>query len=121
MGIENNAKKHLERKSNMKKKRILALAMALCMSLMLAACGSTPTNSDPADTGSGDDEVSTTKTLTMAIAAETTTLSPLYMGNANMCTDMLVYSAACPSASIGCASGLCRAVAPWAAVPRCSC
>ena len=75
----------------MKKKRILALAMALCMSLMLAACGSTPTNSDPADTGSGDDEVSTTKTLTMAIAAETTTLSPLYMGNANMCTDMLVY------------------------------
>lgn len=46
---------------------------------------------DPADTGSGDDEVSTTKTLTMAIAAETTTLSPLYMGNANMCTDMLVY------------------------------
>ena len=91
MGIENNAKKHLERKSNMKKKRILALAMVLCMSLMLAACGSTPTNSDPADTGSGDDEVSTTKTLTMAIAAETTTLSPLYMGNANMCTDMLVY------------------------------
>ena len=39
MGIENNAKKHLERKSNMKKKRILALAMVLCMSLMLAACG----------------------------------------------------------------------------------
>ena len=23
------------------------------------------------------------------------------------------YSAACPSASIGCASGLCRAAAPW--------
>ena len=31
------------------------------------------------------------------------------------------YSAACPSASIGCASGSCRAAAPWAAVPRCSC
>lgn len=75
----------------MKKKRILALALALCMSLMLAACGGTPTNSDPAETGSGDDNASTTKTLTMAIAAETTTLSPLYMGNANMCTDMLVY------------------------------
>ena len=87
MGIENNAKKHLERKSTMKKKRILALALALCMSLMLAACGGTPTNSDPAETGSGDDNASTTKTLTMAIAAETTTLSPLYMGNANMCTD----------------------------------
>lgn len=75
----------------MKKKRILALALALCMSLMLAACGGTPTTSDPAETGSGDDNASTTKTLTMAIAAETTTLSPLYMGNANMCTDMLVY------------------------------
>ena len=91
MGIENNAKKHSERKSTMKKKRILALALALCMSLMLAACGGTPTTSDPAETGSGDDNASTTKTLTMAIAAETTTLSPLYMGNANMCTDMLVY------------------------------
>ena len=32
----------------------------------------------------------------------------------------LGYSAACPSASIGCASGSCRAAAPWAAAPRCS-
>ena len=29
------------------------------------------------------------------------------------------YSAACPSASIGCASGSCRAATPWAAAPPC--
>ena len=29
------------------------------------------------------------------------------------------YSAACPSASIGCACGLCRAATPWAAAPPC--
>ena len=72
----------------MKKKSLIIILLTIC--LLLSACGN-KTNSENSKTGpeevSGDDN----KTLIMAIAAETNTLSPLYMGNANMCTDPLVY------------------------------
>lgn len=70
----------------MKKLVALALALALGLCLLLTACSSPDSTNVP----EVPDE-SSAATLTMAIAAETTTLSPLYMGNANMCTDMLVY------------------------------
>jgi len=61
-----------------------ALSLLLCFSLLLSACGTPASNVS----SSGDDE---SKTLTMAIAAETTLLSPLYMGNSNFCTATMVY------------------------------
>ena len=74
------------------RKKFLSMALAFCMVLGLAACAGS--NDDSVNSKDANETVETgseTKTLTMAIAAETTTLSPLYMGNANMCTDMLVY------------------------------
>lgn len=59
------------------------VALLCCAAMLLTACGSpalSPTNTQGSE-----------KTLTMAIAAETTTLSPLYMVNANYSTAQLVY------------------------------
>ena len=62
-----------------RKSSIISMLLALC--IMFTGCGA-----------QGDaDEDNQTKILTTAIAAETTTLSPLYMGNANFNTEMLVY------------------------------
>lgn len=54
-----------------------------CMAMLLTACGNS--------TETGENSESGKKTLTMAIAAETTTLSTLYMVNDNYSTSQLVY------------------------------
>ena len=73
----------------MKKRLFSMFASILCVGVLLSAC-----SSDPAQTSKsspGGDDTSTTKTLTFAAAAETTQLSPLYMGSFNHQTSMLVY------------------------------
>jgi peptide/nickel transport system substrate-binding protein/nickel transport system substrate-binding protein len=57
------------------------IALFCCVAILLTGCGSS------GDNGSESGK----KTLTMAIAAETTTLSTLYMVNGNYCTSKLVY------------------------------
>lgn len=73
----------------MKKKLFSLVAVALCVCMALSACGGSPNTQST----SGDNNVSTSenKTLTFAAAAETTQLSPLYMGSFNHQTSMLVY------------------------------
>ena len=67
------------------KKISFLLTILLCLSLLLSACENTGN-----DNGDAVDNVGS-KTLTYAIAVETTLLSPLYMGNSNFCTATLVY------------------------------
>lgn len=58
------------------KKLSFLLALLLSFSLMLSACNTSTQNQSD-----GDDSKTDVKTLTYAIATETTLLSPLYMGN----------------------------------------
>lgn len=67
-----------------KKSLISVVAMLCCVAMLLTACSSQQ------QAGKNTPE-SGKKTLTMAIAAETTTLSTLYMRNDNYCTSKLVY------------------------------
>ncbi len=61
------------------------MALLCTMAILLTACSSSPTQNG--DSSQESDK----KTLTMAIAAETTTLSTLYMVNDNYSTAQLVY------------------------------
>lgn len=82
----------------MKRIGILPLLLALCLSL--CSCGGAPESAGAPSAASASgtsspsasgDSATASKTLTMAVAAETNLLSPLYMGNSNFCTSMLVY------------------------------
>ncbi|PYG90254.1 peptide/nickel transport system substrate-binding protein/nickel transport system substrate-binding protein [Ruminiclostridium sufflavum DSM 19573] len=65
----------------MKKRIILSGLLSICM-FFTACSNSAEVAGTPEDTG---------RVLKMAIASETTLLSPLYMGNSNFCTATLVY------------------------------
>lgn len=73
----------------LRSKSLLSLiALLCCAAMMLTACGGTAQTQGESPKGTQDSEK---KTLTMAIAAETTTLSTLYMVNDNYSTAQLVY------------------------------
>lgn len=79
-------KRIIDRRSFLKACGVLSATVAL------AACGSTSNvTSDTQSSSESVETVSESKTLTFAAAAETTQLSPLYMGSFNYQTTRLVY------------------------------
>lgn len=76
----------------MKKKFFSLVATALCLCMGLSACSSsTNTQSQSISTSDEGTNSAESRTLTFAAAAETTQLSPLYMGSFNYQTTLLIY------------------------------
>lgn len=73
----------------MKKKLLSIISAVLCLCMALSACSTKPT--EPTGSGGQKETESQAKSLTMATIAETTQLSPLYMGIQNYTVISLVY------------------------------